>query len=120
MKLFKGPDHSVWIGEDAVGALMYWPREPGGWARRSSYTGQRRILEEVEPALARGTGWPGGGRAPKPRSASGQASSEQLTLRSTPDEMEGWRKRAADDGKPLAVWGRDTLNAEAARPKKRS
>src|SRR5262245_41424804 len=61
-----------WIGSDLAGALMVWPAERRGWAKRVSYTGPKRALEEVEPALARGTGWAGGGRAHHPRSATGR------------------------------------------------
>lgn len=117
MKLYKGPDPTVWIGEDEHGALMMWAREPGGWARRTAYTGQRRQLDEVAPSLARGTGWPGGGRGPRPR-VDGEASERRVSLRATGAEVEAWGRRAAQDGKALATWGRDVLNAEVARPRR--
>lgn len=42
---------------------MVWPAEKRSWSRRAAYVGPRRALEAVEPALAQGTGWAGGGRA---------------------------------------------------------
>lgn len=38
---------------------MVWPAEKRGWSRHTAYVGPRRAMEEVEPALARGTGWAG-------------------------------------------------------------
>jgi hypothetical protein len=121
MKLYKSREHpDRWIGEDEHGNLMVWPVEPGGWAKRTAWTGAKRQLEEVSPALARGTRWPGAGRARKPRSATGEPSTHRLTLRATGDEMAAWERRAADEGKPLSTWGRDTLNAELARPRSKA
>jgi hypothetical protein len=102
-----------WIGEDH-GALMVWPVERGGWAKRTAYTGGKRQLEEVEPALARGTGWPGGGRGPAPRDASGKPS-KTIGLRCTDDEREKWERASGKRAQPFAVWARNTLNSEADR-----
>jgi len=112
------PDH--WIGEDKHGALMTWPAEPGGWAKRTAYTGTRRQLEETEPALARGSGWPGAGRAPKPRAPSGEASTRQLAIRATTEELAAWEHRASEEDKRLSVWARDELNAAITRPRSKS
>lgn len=118
MKLFRSPDSKVWVGEDAAGALMMWAREPGGWSKRTAYTGQRRALEEVAPSLARGTGWPGGGRGPRPR-VEGERSERRVALRATNAEVETWERRAAQEGKALATWGRDELNEAVKRPRRK-
>jgi hypothetical protein len=113
MRLYRSrdnPDH--WIGEDQHGALMLWPAEPGGWAKRTAYTGGKRQLEEVEPALARGSGWPGGGRTRKPRAASGEPSTRSIGVRATPGERAAWESAAGE--RKLSDWIRDTLNAAAA------
>ncbi len=116
MRLYRSEDlPGQWIGEDRHGALMTWPAEARGWTRRTAYTGARRQLEEVEPALARGSGWPGAGRAPKPRAATGEASTKRLGLRATPSEYEAWERRAEEEGKRISDWARDLLNAEAVR-----
>lgn len=109
------PDH--WVGEDKHGALMTWPAEPGGWAKRTAYTGAKRQLEEVTPALARGSGWPGAGRAPKPRASSGEASTRRLGIRATPTEYDAWEHRAQEEDKRISDWARDELNAALARPR---
>jgi hypothetical protein len=111
MKLFRSrdmPDH--WIGEDEHGALMVWPARLRGWFKRTAYTGPKRQLEEVEPALSRGTGWPGGGRGPSPRSASG-AVSKPVGLRATAEERAAWERAAGE--RNLSDWMRDILNAAA-------
>jgi hypothetical protein len=113
MKLYTSRDLvGQWVGEDKRGGLVTWPARDGGWADRTPFTGKRAQLEEVEPALARGTGWPGGGRGPRPRSG-GEASNERLTLRATQAEIQAWQRRASALNKPLSTWGRDTLNAAA-------
>ena len=118
VKLYKSKEvPGQWIGEDKHGALMTWPAEPSGWARRTAYAGAKRLLEEVEPALARGSGWPGAGRAPKPRAASGEASTRRLGIRATPTEYKAWEHRADEEAKRLSDWARDTLNMEVARPR---
>lgn len=114
VKLYRSkemPGH--WIAEDH-GALMIWPAEHGGWAKRTAYTGGKRQLEEVPRAMARGTGWPGGGRGPAPRAASG-VPSKTIGLRATPDEHDKWRRAAKKREQNLAGWARDTLNSEADR-----
>jgi len=101
-------DH--WIGEDRHGALVVWPAEPRGWTHRTPYTGGKRPLEEVSPALARGTGWPGalGGKI---RAPSG-APSKPVGVRATDDERAAWERAAGE--RKLSDWIRDTLNAAAA------
>lgn len=121
VKLYKSKDlPGQWIGEDRHGALMSWPAEPGGWLLRTSYTGLKRQLEPVERALARGTRWPGAGRAPRPRAPSGEASTRQLAIRATPEEFLAWERRAGEEAKPTSVWARDELNALVARPRSKT
>lgn len=116
MKLYRASElPNQWVGEDKHGALMAWPKEPRGWMKRTAYLGPPRQLEEVEPALARGTGWPGAGRAPRPRAPSGEASTERLAIRATPTEFKEWKHWAKEDGKRPSDWGRDELNAASAR-----
>lgn len=112
MKLYRSKEHlDHWIGEDEHNVLMLWPARPRGWAKRTGYSGGKRQLEEVEPALARGTGWPFGGRGPKARSPSGVVS-KTLGLRVTNEERAAWESAAGE--RKLADWMRDTLNAAAA------
>lgn len=119
MRLYRSPDlPGRWIGEDQDGALVHWPVERGGWARRTPYTGGKRQLEECEPALARGTGWPGGGRARRPRAASGKLS-KPITIRASDDEREAWELAAEDLELTLSDWCRGELNAAAARPRRK-
>lgn len=116
MRLYRAaslPQH--WIGEDGTGALMLWPARRGGWRVRTAYTGPRKALEAVDPRQARGTGWPGGGRGAAPRSPAGEASERRVTVRGTGGEVGDWTRCADHDGKPLATWARDVLNAEVAR-----
>ena len=72
---------------------------------------EQRQLEEVEPALARGTGWPFGGRGPKSRSPSGMVS-KTIGVRATAEERAAWERAAGD--RRLSDWIRDLLNAAAA------
>ena len=112
MKLYRSKDHpDHWIGEDEHGVLMVWPARPRGWTKRTGYVGTKRQLEEVEPALARGTGWPFGGRGPKARSPSGMVS-KMIGMRVTNEERAAWESAAG--GRKLSDWMRDTLNAAAA------
>src|SRR5215207_3700622 len=105
-RLYRSEEHpDQWIGEDEHGVLMLWPRRPRGWAKRTGYTGGKRDLQEVEPALARGTGWPFGGRGPKSRSPSG-AVSQMIGLRATVEERAAWERAAGD--RRLSDWMRDT------------
>jgi len=124
MKLFRArdmPNH--WIGEDKLGGLVYWPKQRAGWTQRTPYTGSKRKLEEVDPALARGTGWPGGGRGPAPRAMSGTAS-KSLTIRVTDAERSAWENAAREQDRRLSDWIRDTCNAAAPpsdmRPRSKS
>jgi hypothetical protein len=112
MKLYRSPDlPGRWIGEDQDGALVHWPIERGGWNRRTPYTGGKRQLEEVAPALARGTGWPGGGRGRRPLRG---APCKPVTIRATDDERAAWDRAAERRDRTLSDWCRDTLNAAAA------
>lgn len=112
MRLFRAKEHpDHWVGEDEHGVLMLWPARPRGWAKRTGYSGAKRQLEEVEPALARGTGWPFGGRGPKSRSPSGVVS-KTIGLRVTAEERAAWELAAGE--RSLSDWMRDTLNAGAA------
>ncbi len=116
MKLYRSPEYpGQWIGTDAEGALVRWPIEPNGWAKRTPYTGGKRQLEEVSPALARGTRWPGAGRAPRPRDPSGQPSDAQLGIRATQEERATWQLAAEAREQSVAAWARDELNVAAAR-----
>ena len=112
MKLYRSremPDH--WIGEDEHGVLMIWPAQPRGWVKRKGYVGAKRQLEEVVPALARGTGWPGGGRGPTSRSGTGVVS-KPVGLRATEEERAAWEAAAGE--RKLSDWMREVLNAAAS------
>jgi hypothetical protein len=114
MKLYRSrdmPDH--WIGHDKLGGLVCWPKQRGGWAQRTPYTGGKRQLEEVDPSLARGTGWPGGGRGPAPRSG---APRKSLTIRVTGAERTAWESAAREREQILSDWIRETCNAAAPQP----
>jgi len=109
MRLFRSKEHpDHWIGEDAHGVLMIWPVRPRGWMKRNGYAGSKRVLEEIDPALARGTGWPGtrGGRRPLRG-----APSKPLTLRVTDAERAAWQRAAGE--RKISDWIRDTCNAAA-------
>lgn len=111
-RLFRSKEHpDHWVGEDEHGVLMLWPAQPRGWAKRTGYNGAKRQLEEVEPALARGTGWPFGGRGPKARSPSG-AVSKTIALRATAEERAAWERAAGE--RKLSDWMREALNDAAA------
>jgi len=114
VKLFRSSQlPGQWIGHDKRLGLVMWPAEKGGWQQRTPYTGPRRALEEVEPALARGTGWPGAGGGRRPLAASGKPS-KLVGLRVPEEERAEWEAAAEGDGKTLSEWLRDTAN-EAAR-----
>lgn len=111
MKLYRSAEVAdQWIGEDRHGALVIWPAQPRGWMHRTPYTGGKRQLEEVSPALARGTGWPGavGGKV---RAPSG-APSKPVGVRATDEERAAWVRAAGE--RKLSDWIWDTLNAAAA------
>jgi len=92
---------------------MVWPARPRGWAKRQGFVGAKRALEEVEPALARGTGWPGGPVGRKPQAD--RAADTQLGIRATTEEREAWLRTAQKNGyRSEAPWARDVLNAEVA------
>ena len=112
-KLFRSKEHpDHWIAEDEHGVLMVWPGRPKGWAKRAGYTGSKRLLEEVEPALARGTGWPFGPVGRRPRN--GEASNT-LGIRVTTSERTKWQRAADKRERGLTVWARDELNSAADR-----
>jgi hypothetical protein len=116
MKLYRSPEYpGQWIGTDAEGALVRWPVEPGGWAKRTPYTGGKRQLEEVSPVLARGTRWPGAGRARRPRDPSGKPSDAQIGIRATQEERATWERAADAREQSLTIWARNELNAAATR-----
>ena len=118
MKLFRSAAlPGRWIGEDKHGALVHWPAEPRGFTQRTPYKGPKRDLEEVDPKLARGTGWPGarGGRVP----LRGEPS-KPLTIRVTDQERGAWRRAADERERSLGEWIRDTCNAAAERPHSKS
>ena len=116
MKLYRSPEYpGQWIGTDAEGALVRWPMEPSGWAKRTPFTGAKRQLEEVSTALARGTRWPGGGRAPRPRDPTGKPSDAQIGLRATQDERALWERAADAREQSLTAWARNELNTAATR-----
>ncbi|HWO20380.1 MAG TPA: hypothetical protein VNO30_16540 [Kofleriaceae bacterium] len=116
MKLYRSPEYpNHWIGTDAEGALVRWPMEPSGWAKRTPYTGGKRQLEEVLPALARGTRWPGAGRSRRPRDPAGKPSDAQIGIRATQEERATWQRASEAREKTLAAWVRDELNAAATR-----
>jgi hypothetical protein len=114
-RLFKSDEYPQhWIGTDELGGIVYWPKAPKGWSRRTPYNGSKRGLEEVDPALARGTGWPGGGRGPAPRDPSG-AATDQVGLRVTHGEREKWEQAATVRQQSLTGWARGELNEAADR-----
>lgn len=49
---------SVWVATDAGGALVMFPRFPGGWELRVPYRGPVELLSEVPPQSGRPSGWP--------------------------------------------------------------
>lgn len=115
VKLWRSPLlPSIWIGEDLQGALVQWPAERRGWQRRTVYAGQRRVLVAVDPAEARGSGWPGGGRGKLPR-AGGRAS-RPFTIKVADEERAAWESAAG--ARPVSEWARDELNAAATRKSK--
>jgi hypothetical protein len=118
MKLYRSAEYpGQWIGTDAEGALVRWPAERGGWQRRTPYVGPKRALEEVEPVLARGSGWPGGGIGRPLRHG---APTRMFGIRATDDEIASWAQRAEEEHKRPAVWARDTLNSEIARSRSKT
>lgn len=110
MKLYR-PRHLAGhlVGEDKAGALLLFPAEPGGWAKRTPWTGSMKSLDEISPAEGRRTRWPGAiGGAPR----AGTASKHQLGVRVTDDERTAWERAA--EGAPLSDWIRNTCNAAAS------
>lgn len=98
MKLYMHPKlAATWIGEDDAGRLERFPAEAGGWARRTPWIDGRRGLKAVEPAAARGTGWPGAGAGRRRLSASGEASVGKL-IKDAPETWGRLSKRAAATG----------------------
>lgn len=54
-----------------------------------TYLGPRRVLEAVDPTLARGTGWSGAG-APTSRAQRPGRPSKPVAIRATEDERAAW------------------------------
>jgi len=107
-----------WIGTDEAGELVHWPREEGGWAHRTVFHMGRKILVEVEPALARGTGWFGAGAGRPPRGAGGivgGSASSPVTIRATDEERQTWEAAAKKTGQKLSEWAREKLNKAASK-----
>lgn len=114
MKLFRSPEMpGHWIGQDRAGGMVVWPIEPGGWSKRTPYTGPRRPLQEVSPAEARGTGWPGAGGGRPPRA--GGKPGKLVGIRASDEERSAWAAEADAEDKALSEWARDELNAAAER-----
>jgi hypothetical protein len=118
VKLYRSPDHpGLWIGQDKLGGLVQWPAEPKGWTKRTPFKGSRRGLEVAEPALARGTGWPGTSGGQRPRAPSGKPGRNR-TIRATDDDWETWREIAEAEGRSVSEWACRELSAAAKRAKK--
>jgi hypothetical protein len=112
-KLYRSKDHpDHLIGHDEHGVLMIWPARRRGWLKRTGYNGSKRQLEEVDPKLSRGTGWPFGPVGRRPRD--GEASTT-LGIRVTSSERAKWQRAADKRERGLTVWARDELNAAADR-----
>jgi hypothetical protein len=91
---------------------VLWLARPRGWANRTGYAESQRQLEEVDPALARGTGWPFGPVGRRPR---GGGVSSTLGIRMTTSERAKFQRAADRRDRGLTVWARDELNAAADR-----
>lgn len=118
VKLYRAPmlpNH--WVGNDKRGGLVTWPAKEHGWDERTPYDGPRRGLVEVAPALARGTGWPGGGTGRKPASESGQPG-ENRTIRVPADEWKAWDEHAKAEGQTRSDWIRKACEAAMRRAKR--
>ncbi len=102
---------NLWIGEDAHGGLVQWPKAEGGYADRTPYDGTRRALREAVPGLARGTGWGGAGVGRKPRAAG--IASAPFTIRASVDERASWQAKADESEMTLSDWAREKLNKAA-------
>lgn len=105
-----------WVGTDESGALVHWPRQEGGWAHRTVFNQGRKILVEVEPALARGTGWFGAGVGRPPRGAGGivgGSPSAPVTIRASEEERTAWEAKAKAKNQKLSEWAREMLNRAA-------
>lgn len=115
MKLFRAADRpGFWIGEDKQGVLQVWPAKPRSWGKREGFVGRRDDLEEVDPALARGTGWPGGPVGRKPQAD--KAADTQVNIRTTWEERTAWEQTAERVGRrSMTSWARDELNAAVMR-----
>jgi hypothetical protein len=111
MRLYRSKEHpDHWIGEDEHGVLMIWPARRRGWLKRTAYAGAKRQLEEVESALARGTGWPFGPVGRRPQRGE---TSRPLTIRVTDTERGAWQRSADKQQRGLSDWVRDTCNGAA-------
>lgn len=116
VRLYRSPSlPGHWIGEDKRGGLVTWPDRRGGWDQRTPYTGPRRGLEAVEPALARGSGWPGVKGARRPRAASGLPGRNR-TVRASDDEWAAWTEAAGE--RSVSDWLRELANGAARRARR--
>ena len=114
MKLYQSPDlPGLWVGEDGEGALVQWPAEARGWTQRTPYRGPKKALEQVDRGLARGTGWPGGPRGPKPR---GPSSGRDIKVRVTDAERAAFEAEAGE--RCVSTWLRELGLAVIARRKR--
>ena len=114
LKLYRSKVHAEqWVGEDRHGALLIFPARNRGWTARTPFVGSRLELEEVSPAHARGTKWPGavGGKS---RDPSGKPS-RTVGIRATDDERTSWQRAANASGSSLTDWARRSLNQVAAK-----
>lgn len=120
MKLYKSKEHpGHWIAQDeGPGTLVIWPAAPRGWSKRKFLARTLREvdhldLEEVDPALARGTWWPGtprSARGPRPRAG---VAAQARSIRATDAEVAAWSEAAAPGS--WRTWATRTLNEAAGR-----
>lgn len=101
-----------WVGTDEHGALVHWPAVAGGWAERTPYTG-RRALRVVDPAEARGTGWPGGGGGR--RRLAGAERGQPFTFRLDDPRRAALQKLAEKQGQQPSDTVREAIDLAIAR-----
>lgn len=101
------------VGTDEHGALALWPRTAGGWAFRTPYGGHRRSLRAVDPAEARGTGWPGGGVGRRRLAGAGRGL--PLTIRIDDKRRTALQKLAAQQGQQVSDTVREGIDLVIAR-----
>lgn len=106
-----------WIGEDERGRLWSWERRPDGWAQRGPHAGRQRNLTEVEPALARGTGWPGAGVGR--RRLAGAELGRPRTVRIDDTRWNAVMEAADRAAVGVSDWVRQAIDRELARSTRR-